>query len=143
LYAAVGAELIALGQLAWVMGGSEDNNGCKGSAGVGPDSSKDVESVHLGELEGQQHEARKWRAHLMAKGPTTEHEVEGLLTIPNHLDPVSAIQLPKWLEGELDLERTMFDQKDVGWKRGGCPLGGWEAGRLGSHDACASARLFR
>jgi hypothetical protein len=74
----------------------------------------------------------------MAKDPTTEHEVEGLLTIPNHLDPVSAIQLPKWLEGELDLERTMLDQKDVGWKRGT-----GEGGRLGSHDACASLRPFR
>jgi hypothetical protein len=125
------------------MGGSENNNGCKAGAGVGPDSSKDVESVDLGKLEGEQHKAWWLRAHLLAKGPPTEHEVEGLLTIPNHLDPVSSIQLPKRLQGELDLESVILDQKDVGWKRGGCPLGGWEAGRLGSHDACASLRPFR
>jgi hypothetical protein len=68
----------------------------------------------------------------MAKGPTTEHEVEGLLTIPNHLDTGSAIQLPKWLEGELDLERTMLDQKDI--DLAGKRVSRW-AGRLSSHDA--------
>jgi hypothetical protein len=61
----------------------------------------------------------------VAKGPTTEHEVEGLLTIPNHLDPVSAIQLPKRLEDQLDLERAILNQKDVGGWRGS------EAGVLG------------
>jgi hypothetical protein len=68
----------------------------------------------------------------VAKGPTTEHEVEGLLTIPNHLDPVSAIQLPKRLEGQLDLERAILDQKDV--DLAGRRVSGL-AGRLGSHDA--------
>jgi hypothetical protein len=58
LYAAVGAELIALGQLAWVVGGSENNNGYMAGAGVGPNGAKDIESIHLGELEAEKHKAR-------------------------------------------------------------------------------------
>jgi hypothetical protein len=68
----------------------------------------------------------------MAKGPASEHEVEGLFAIPDYLDPIGTVQLPNRLEGELDLKGTVVDKKNVNeaGKRGS-----GEAGRLDSHQA--------
>jgi hypothetical protein len=41
---------------------------------------------------------------LFAEVSPSEHEVEGLLTVPGYLDSMDVGQLSKRFEGELDLE---------------------------------------
>jgi hypothetical protein len=69
----------------------------------------------------------------MTEAPASEKEVESLLAISGYFDPAVGIQLMERAKRELDLERIVLDQQDVSGRRGGCPWGGWPAGRQGSH----------
>jgi hypothetical protein len=119
LDATVRAELIALGQLARIVRRGQDHNRCRAGARVGPNGTQDFETVQLGKFEVEKDQAGRRRTAANPEGTPPKQEVEGLLPIAGYFNLMALAQLTKRAKGELDLERIVFDQQNVGQRAAG------------------------
>ena len=103
-----------MSQLAGVIGRGEYHNRRHAGPGIGPNGSQHLEPIKLGELQVEQDESGGWCAAAAAEGPPAKEEIEGLLAVSSHFDLTADCKLTQGSKGELDLERTVLDQEDVG-----------------------------
>src|SRR5687767_8471800 len=70
----------------------------------------------------------------MPKSAPGQQKIQGLLTIPRHLDPAVGVEIVEGSQGKLHLQRVILDDENVG--RG--QRGGGAAGQVGCRDRCHS-----
>jgi hypothetical protein len=133
LHAAIGSQLITLGHLAGIVRGGENYDRSHGGPGICPNRPEDLEAVHPGQVEVEQHQARGWESAAVAEGAAPKQEVESLLTVPGHVDAIGRIQLPQRPQRELRLEGAALDEEDVSEGLGSGGAGRVPSGRVGSH----------
>jgi hypothetical protein len=117
LHAAVGADLVALGHLARLGGRQEHHDGGRAGAGAGPQRAQHLHAVHPRKAEVEQHQPGQGRAQPVAEGAPAQQVVERLLAVAGDADPALRVEIAEGPEGELDLERVVLDQEDVGLVR--------------------------
>src|SRR5688572_23167655 len=54
-----------------------------------------------------------------------QQEIQGLLTIPRHLDPAVGVEIAQEPQGKLHLQRVVLDHENVG------RAGQWDSGKAG------------
>ena len=96
--AAVGAQLVALGQLARVVRRGQDNHWSGAGSAVGANGAQHLEAVQLGQLELEQDQPGRCRATAAAVSASAEKEVERLFAVPGDADLRVASQLAQRAE---------------------------------------------
>src|SRR6185312_9551598 len=109
LDAAVGAQLITLGQLAGVVRRGQDNHWSGAGSAIGADGSQHFQTVQLGQLQTEQDQPGRCRATTAAVSATAEKEVERFFAVPSDRDLRVTPQLTQRTDGELHLERAVLD----------------------------------
>jgi hypothetical protein len=117
LNAAVGTQLVALGQLPRIIRSGEHDDRYHAGAGIGPYRSQNLESVQPRQFQIEEYQPGGWLTSAVSVGTAAEQEIEGFLAVPGHLDPSARIELTQRPESELHLKRAVLDQEYVRRRR--------------------------
>jgi hypothetical protein len=114
LDAAVGSQLITLCQLPWIARGSQDDDRSQSGPGVSTHPTQDINAVKLRKLQVEEDQSGERGAEPEAESAPPEEEIQRLLSIAGDFDLACGIELSEWAQRELDLERAVLHQQDVG-----------------------------